>query len=228
MNYEKLYYSIIENRKLNPVDGYTECHHILPRSLGGSDTLDNLVNLTAREHFICHLLLTKIYRDKCKQAKMIRAFVLMLVCSSKNQCRYVSSRKYEYLRKIHSEVQRIGQLGDKNSQYGTSWVWHELVGAVKVKRELVPLLIEQNWILGKYPKKARDKPKVSRKGINVEKVKIEAVDLYSKFIEGNYKSMREFAREEYTKSHVYLAKIWKLYVPEYSENVKQGKRFKSS
>ena len=61
MNYYKIYYSIIESRKRNKYVGYTECHHILPRCLGGSDDKDNLVNLSAKEHFICHLLLTKMY-----------------------------------------------------------------------------------------------------------------------------------------------------------------------
>lgn len=38
---------------------YLETHHILPRSLGGKDTKENLVNLTAREHFLAHLLYEK-------------------------------------------------------------------------------------------------------------------------------------------------------------------------
>lgn len=60
MNYQKIYDNIIHNRLLNSItDGYTECHHILPKSLGGSNDKSNLINLTAREHFICHLLLTK-------------------------------------------------------------------------------------------------------------------------------------------------------------------------
>jgi hypothetical protein len=38
---------------------YFERHHILPKSMGGSDHQKNLVLLTAKEHFICHWLLTK-------------------------------------------------------------------------------------------------------------------------------------------------------------------------
>ena len=40
--------------------GYCERHHIIPKSLSGSDKSENLVYLTAHEHFICHLLLTKM------------------------------------------------------------------------------------------------------------------------------------------------------------------------
>lgn len=40
---------------------YYENHHIIPRSLNGSNSSENLVLLTAREHFICHWLLVKIF-----------------------------------------------------------------------------------------------------------------------------------------------------------------------
>jgi 5-methylcytosine-specific restriction endonuclease McrA len=37
--------------------GYKEIHHILPKSLGGSNDKSNLVELTAREHYIVHMLI---------------------------------------------------------------------------------------------------------------------------------------------------------------------------
>ena len=61
MNYEKLYQSIIKNRQRTPYNGYTEKHHIIPRCLDGSDDEINLVRLSAREHYICHYLLTKMH-----------------------------------------------------------------------------------------------------------------------------------------------------------------------
>jgi hypothetical protein len=63
MNHCKIYISIIENRKNNPLplDEYGEKHHIVPRSLGGNNSKENLVRLTAREHFICHALLAEMY-----------------------------------------------------------------------------------------------------------------------------------------------------------------------
>ena len=57
--YTRVYYSIIDRAKTRSISSYTEKHHIIPRSLGGTDAKENLVPLTAREHFICHLLLTK-------------------------------------------------------------------------------------------------------------------------------------------------------------------------
>lgn len=73
--YTKYYYSIISNAKSRtfPPNTYTEQHHIIPKSLGGGNSVDNLVKLTAREHFICHRLLVKMLEGKDK-TKMSFAF----------------------------------------------------------------------------------------------------------------------------------------------------------
>lgn len=74
--YENIYNKIIERAKTRKLDSFTsiEVHHIIPKSLGGSDDKSNLVVLTLKEHFIVHLLLTKIYPN---EPKMIRAFLIM-------------------------------------------------------------------------------------------------------------------------------------------------------
>ena len=58
---------MISKRLNNPIEKgsgiYVEKHHIIPKSEGGDDSDDNLVNLTAREHYVAHLLLAKIYND---------------------------------------------------------------------------------------------------------------------------------------------------------------------
>ena len=78
MNYKNIYYNIINNRIKNKYEGYTESHHILPKSLGGSDEKTNLVDLSAREHYICHLLLTKMFdKDSPEYFKMIHAYMMM-------------------------------------------------------------------------------------------------------------------------------------------------------
>ena len=46
--YKKWYDNIVINAKIRNKTGYTERHHIVPRSLGGTDDLSNLVRLTAR------------------------------------------------------------------------------------------------------------------------------------------------------------------------------------
>lgn len=76
MTYSAVYCALITKRLNNPItkkDCYCEKHHIIPKSEGGSNEPDNLVNLTAREHYIAHLLLDKIYNDY----KMSRAIISM-------------------------------------------------------------------------------------------------------------------------------------------------------
>ena len=62
MNYKKHYNLLIDRAKLRKLDGYFEKHHIIPKCMGGSDDVDNIVKLNAREHFVAHQLLYKIYK----------------------------------------------------------------------------------------------------------------------------------------------------------------------
>jgi len=101
--YTTTYYNIIYIAQSRPIstDTYTENHHIISKSLGGSNLSDNLVRLTAREHFICHLLLIKMLTGNAKH-KMAFALSRMLT-SNKNHNRYFpSSRLYEFARKHRS------------------------------------------------------------------------------------------------------------------------------
>ena len=95
MNYQKVYDSLVMKAKLRePLQCYSETHHIIPRSLGGEDTPENLVVVTAREHFILHCLLTKIHLTGEAHSKMMYAFMLMKG-SSYNQKRYINARLYD-------------------------------------------------------------------------------------------------------------------------------------
>jgi hypothetical protein len=83
--YTRWYNSIIDRaksrghstRKMAKIDlGYVELHHIIPKSLGGPNNADNLVYLSAREHFICHWLLVKMVCGLALK-KMKKALVRM-------------------------------------------------------------------------------------------------------------------------------------------------------
>jgi hypothetical protein len=148
MNYKKLYTSIITRRQQNiPLDVYTERHHILPRSLGGKNK-NNLVSLTAREHFICHLLLTKIYQDdKISYSKMVKAFGMMVWMHGENQERYkVSSRKYQKLKEEFSRIRQEEQKGKLNSRFGYFWVTNGTENKNIKPTEEIP----NGWVKGRY------------------------------------------------------------------------------
>lgn len=61
MNYHKHYYTIIDRAKTRLLEGYVEKHHIIPKCLGGTDDLSNLVQLTLEEHYVAHQLLMKMH-----------------------------------------------------------------------------------------------------------------------------------------------------------------------
>lgn len=112
--YTKIYYRLISNAKnrITNTSCYYERHHIIPKSLGGSDNLSNLVFLTGREHLICHLLLIRMTEGKAK-AKMISAAWSMANLENKHQDRKrLTSRQYSNLRKIFSEQHSIRMRND--------------------------------------------------------------------------------------------------------------------
>jgi len=105
MDYKKIYYSLIETRKFivrkKREGAYYEKHHILPTSLGGTNDKENLVLLTAKEHFVAHLLLTKMYEGEDKR-KMIFAF--WRLCNGNKKIKNVlNGKQYEDCRKIYIE-----------------------------------------------------------------------------------------------------------------------------
>lgn len=65
MDYRRIYTQLVHRaQERKNVSGYSETHHIIPRAHGGDNTPDNLVQLTAREHFLAHWLLWRIHRDR--------------------------------------------------------------------------------------------------------------------------------------------------------------------
>lgn len=118
--YEKWYKDITKRGQTRLIEMYTEMHHIIPRSLGGLNSKENITNLTAREHFICHWLLTKIYKNGEEHEKMIYALRLMRA-ENKNQFRYytkITARVYENLKIEYSKIQSENMIGVNNPMYG--------------------------------------------------------------------------------------------------------------
>lgn len=102
MNHQKVYYDIIENAKKQTRQKgitYYELHHIIPKSMGGTNKKENLVLLTPKEHFICHRLLIEIYKnDHIKYISMLRAFIMLASKNNHQTKRYINSRSYESIK----------------------------------------------------------------------------------------------------------------------------------
>jgi hypothetical protein len=102
MDYKRIYQTIVEKAKQQDrkkVKGVLyENHHIIPKSIGGSNNRDNLILLTPKEHYICHRLLVEIHKGTPNENKMYYAMWCM-VNGLGNQKRYAtSSRIYNRLR----------------------------------------------------------------------------------------------------------------------------------
>jgi hypothetical protein len=152
--YHRIYNSLIEKRKGNAPEGYSERHHIVPRSLGGSDSEENLVRLTAREHFVAHCLLARMQkRNTPAWFKMHRAVTMMKCHHTDN--RYFNSRLYDISRNQVSIIMSMAQNGSKNSNYGNRWICNvELrVNAVLRSDSTLP----ENWIFGRSKWKIKPK-----------------------------------------------------------------------
>ena len=104
MNYSKIYDQLIDKAKNRITKIRGEKHHILPRSMGGNNSKNNIVKLTFHEHFVAHLLLWKIYPN----TGMAYAIWMM---SHTRRIR-ITGRMYELLRSdISDKVSR--QMKDK-------------------------------------------------------------------------------------------------------------------
>jgi len=117
MNYLYIYDSIIIRAKCraktrteaNKILGYSELHHIIPKCMNGTNEKDNLVYLSAREHFICHLLLTKIYPNN--------HFLLFSVhrLMYDKQGNKLNGKSYEWIKIKNSEIRK--SLNKENCEW---------------------------------------------------------------------------------------------------------------
>lgn len=108
--YTRWYYLIIAAAKSRPkITGYKERHHIIPKSFGGSNDKSNLVDLTGREHFVCHLLLVKMTTSDCRY-KMACAIMRMSKSGD------LTSRTYQWVKKEFASLVSERHLGKPLSE----------------------------------------------------------------------------------------------------------------
>lgn len=109
--YTNTYFRIINNaRNRIEFDSYTENHHIIPRSLCGSDSNENLVRLSAREHLICHLLLIRMVEGVYREKMIFAANMMCNASSSKHLGQRIKSRQYSLIKSELSKIQRERML----------------------------------------------------------------------------------------------------------------------
>ncbi len=115
--YTQTYFAIIEKARQSPPSDYGEFHHVMPRSLGGTNAKSNIVKLSARQHFVCHLLLVKMTSGRAKR-KMTFAAHHMSICHRRERYK-ISSITYESLKRQQADLMR----GPLNPMYGKHQTW---------------------------------------------------------------------------------------------------------
>jgi hypothetical protein len=131
VDYMRIYREFIADRKvIEPtLTGYSERHHILPRSLGGSNDPENLIRLTAEDHYFAHCCLAKIYGGK-----MWSALARMRWSRREGDRQWVATRRMygvarrkaaDHLSKLFSG--QPGKRGSDNARYDDQiYAWHNL------------------------------------------------------------------------------------------------------
>lgn len=123
MNYKKIYDQLVEKCRVRGLDksalkGYYEKHHIVPRSLGGDNSKDNLVLLSGREHFVAHMLLWKAYPES---TSLMRAAFMMSSRWTSGKIKSdkpITSSTYETLRIEYAQAVSVQLSGESNHLYG--------------------------------------------------------------------------------------------------------------
>jgi len=158
--------SSAKSNKLNIEQNYHEVHHILPRCMGGSDEISNLVSLTPRQHFIAHWMLTRIY----KETKILFAFNAMTRDGTGK--RHFTSSGYSTARKLlgrrlSEERKGTWTVGKENGMYGKTYYqrWVELYGKEEAdKRKEAYSIKMKESLKGKsgHPHSEETKTKMSK------------------------------------------------------------------
>jgi hypothetical protein len=111
--YYNWYFALIAKARTKTYDDYSEVHHIIPRSLGGTDDPTNLVRLSYRDHFLCHWLLIKFVITTEAKTKMSYALLTMTWYNTKQE-RIVSSWQFEVIKRAAKDNMR----GENHPHFG--------------------------------------------------------------------------------------------------------------
>ena len=183
MDYKKHYNNLMSSRLILKLERhnrrkkgeYFEGHHIVPQSKGGKGISskglknDNIVYLTAREHFLAHWLLWKIHRDKSSAF----AFHRMLF-RNKNQKRIISSIGYEEARLAFSETNKGNTFGKYNKGRKIS----------EEQKSAISKFMKGRWKGENNPFYGRKHSEITKKIISDKRKKINQNQIY------NYKGAR--------------------------------------
>ncbi len=207
MNYQRIYDQIIDRAKTRKLQGYKEKHHIIPKCMGGSNEKQNLIELTAREHFICHWLLCRIYPEN---RKLGHAFWFMSKQNAPTQQRdyIVSSRTYA---EAVSNLKFTEEHKDKirKTRVGKKTVVHPETKEIKyVTIEELQTWIDMGWENTNYTKgRALSESHRSKIAVNTGKRLVGKTGLQAQAAKGPYTVIFESGQKHTAGSYPELSKM---------------------
>lgn len=144
------------SRSKNRKPGY-EVHHIIPRSMGGSDKPFNLIYLTPREHFTAHHILARLYGGN-----QWAAFNLMAQSTDKHsRNQRITSRQHESIRQ---QLAAFISERMKGHKYGVGRVLSE-VSRAKMSRSRIGNTNAQNRV---FSDDSKAKMSAAKKGKSLD------------------------------------------------------------
>lgn len=104
MNYFRIYENLIKRARGRVLETYSENHHIVPRCMGGSNKNENIVPLTAEEHYVAHQLLIKMYPNN---EKLVHAANMMSWDKYGNR---TNNKRYGWIKKRHRHNEKTKKM----------------------------------------------------------------------------------------------------------------------
>ena len=219
MNYQKHYDNLIQSRKKACSFGnleYWEKHHIVPKCLKGIDEPENLVLLTAREHYIAHWLLTKIYKEN---DSLKYAFYCMQWNKNK---RTLTSRQVERLKILFNLINKNKKSEHAKNKMKIAWLKRKLVPISEETRKKYSERFKKMWEDEKFRQKMKEikdnlnlpGPMSGKKHSEETKQKISKANTGKKHSEETKQKMKGRKISEETKQK--MKNAWKEKFPKWN------------
>ena len=150
-----------------------------------------------------------------KNVKLVSAVVLMTGHKKSNDNRK-TNKLYGWVRRKLSTFMSINQRGERNSQYETICIRHELFGRKRVHGKFIEDYISQGWMVGGY-KKAKQSSKKEVSNEEIEKFR----KYYQIYSELGFDLFVKQTGYPYSKSNLVsrFAKLLPEFVPQNGKNV---------
>lgn len=229
MDYQLHYNNLISKAKNRILFESGDIHHIIPRSMGGNNSNENLVKLSNKEHYVAHHLLWKIYGNQ----SMTCAFWMM--CNARNNSNVrITARAYESIRlavslntkKRMTDPEVRKHLSDINMGHPVSLETRKKTSDANTGRKQSQETIDKRSVT------IRSLPRRTLEEIHGEERAAELKEIYRQNSTGRKQSKETIAKRveklkgkectEETRSKISKANSGKIRTDEMKENISKG------